>query len=121
MADANTQTITVSTGTITFNSTVSSTSTHNVISVTSTGTINFNGGFTDGNTVLSEVSGSTITFGGNYTVQTAAVTWTAGANAIFTVAGDLVWMNDHTDGSHNLSECADQFGRHGDARRQRHR
>ena len=84
LADISTQTISVSTGTITFNSAVSSTSTHAVISVTSTGTINFNGGFTDGNTVLSEVSGSTINFGGNYTVQTATVTWTAGADAIFT-------------------------------------
>jgi fibronectin-binding autotransporter adhesin len=84
MADTNTQTITVSTGTITFSSAVVSTSTHTVISVTSTGTINFNGGFTDGNTVLSEVSGSTINFGDNYTVQTAAVTWTAGADAVFT-------------------------------------
>jgi fibronectin-binding autotransporter adhesin len=79
-----TQTISVSTGTITFNSAVSLTTTNAAISVTGAGTINFNGGFTDGNTVLSEVSGSTINFGGNYTVQTAAVTWTVGSTAVFT-------------------------------------
>ena len=84
-ATAATEVITVSTGTITFNSALTLGS--GKLSVTGAGPINFNGGLAFGgiNTpVLSTASGANLNVGGDFAVNTTALTFNAGSNAIFT-------------------------------------
>ncbi len=80
--------ITISTGSATFTNAISLSTSDN-ISLTGAGSITFSGGLTDAAGSLSTVSGCTVNFGGNYTVSNAAVTWTAGANTIFTATATI--------------------------------
>ncbi len=91
-----TEIITVSSGTLTFNNSVTMGNKSGTIAVTSTGTINFNGSSAPslnfgGSTapVLTTSYGSIINFAKGLTATTTTLTFTSGSNAVFTGTGTI--------------------------------
>ena len=85
----NTNTLSVSTGTITFTPAVTIANAAQNITYTGAGVINFNSNYTDNVNKLVTFAGCTANFAGNYTVGTTNESWAAKGTANFTGTGSI--------------------------------
>jgi fibronectin-binding autotransporter adhesin len=113
-SESATEVITVSTGTITFASSLTMGSNSGTLSVTGAGTINFNGSaapsFNFGGAAVSPIfttaSGSTLNFNNGFTNSTNALTLSSSSNAVFTASGTITAIATLTFGNIQINSGA---------------